>query len=302
MRASSHRATITTPMSKPRSKPSAFLWIAGIAVLIIFALLRQRIGDQLAILACVAGVILIIGLNRWLHYRARKKANQQRQARLTNIRQAVEQHKRVLLRKQKQGTFYDEYDMPDDAKWRTDLRYFVKRVLPVKVAPEDLIDYPDIPSRCALVEGMLAEWAAEGEVIVEAPPKRPLKLSTHSVGIAFEKDCAEILRQVGWKARITVASGDQGVDIEAERDGFTIVVQCKHYSAPVGNSAVQEIAAGALHYGANRGVVVSKSSYTASARRLAQTTGVLLVDFDDLKYIDILLDDRRIEDARSRSD
>jgi restriction system protein len=289
-------ATITTHMSKPRSKQSA-LW-AIVGIVIIFALLRTRLGDGLAILLLAGGVITIIGIARWFDYRARTRANQQRQARLATIRKTVEQHKRVLLRKQKQGTFYDEYDMADDTKWQTDLRYFVRRVLPAKVSPEDLIDYQDIASRCALVQSLLAEMAAEEDLFEDARPKPAIKPSTHSVGIAFENECAEVLRQAGWKARATVASGDQGVDIEAERDGFTIVVQCKHYAAPVGNGAVQEIAAGALHYGANRGVVVSKSSYTPAARRLAHTTGVLLVDFDDLKYIDILLDDGRPEGAR----
>nr|WP_226816675.1 restriction endonuclease [Advenella sp. FME57] len=113
----------------------------------------------------------------------------------------------------------------------------------------------------------------------------------------FEHKCAQVLRSVGWNARVTVASGDQGVDIEAERqDGYRIVVQCKYYSSPVGNSAVQEIAAGVQHYQANRGVVVSQASFTPAARRLAKTTNVLLVDLDDLEYIDSLLDGIEIEE------
>jgi restriction system protein len=69
-------------------------------------------------------------------------------------------------------------------------------------------------------------------------------------------------------------------DIIAERDGKRIVVQCKFYSKPVGNKAVQEAAA-RLHERAVA-IVVSNAAYTKAARQLAGTTGVILLHHDDL--------------------
>jgi restriction system protein len=70
-------------------------------------------------------------------------------------------------------------------------------------------------------------------------------------------------------------------DIIAERDGKRIVVQCKFYSKPVGNKAVQEAAA-RLHGRADKAIVVSNAAYTKAARQLAGTTGVILLHHDDL--------------------
>jgi restriction system protein len=63
-------------------------------------------------------------------------------------------------------------------------------------------------------------------------------------------------------------------------------VQCKFYTKPVSNKAVQEVAAARLHEGADQAVVVSNAAYTKSARQLAGTTGVLLLHHDDLASFD----------------
>lgn len=105
----------------------------------------------------------------------------------------------------------------------------------------------------------------------------------------FEHYCADVLREARWRARVTRASGDQGVDIVAEKHGARIVVQCKKYSKPVGNRAVQEIVAAIAHEDAQRGVVVATSGYTQSAVTLAASNNVLLLHHSDLPRIDRLL-------------
>jgi restriction system protein len=105
----------------------------------------------------------------------------------------------------------------------------------------------------------------------------------------FERYCASVLRERKWDARVTQASGDQGVDIVADKRGLRIVVQCKKYSKPVGNRAVQEIVAGIAHRDAQRGVVVATSGYTSSAIKLAASNEVLLLHHSELHRIDRLL-------------
>jgi len=105
----------------------------------------------------------------------------------------------------------------------------------------------------------------------------------------FEHYCAAVLREMKWKARVTQASGDQGVDIVAEKRGMRIVIQCKKYSKPVGNRAVQEIVAAIAHEGARRGVVVATADYTPAAVKLAASNQVLLLRHADLRRIDRFL-------------
>jgi restriction system protein len=105
----------------------------------------------------------------------------------------------------------------------------------------------------------------------------------------FEHYCASVLREYKWNAHVTQASADQGVDIVADKRGLRIVLQCKKYSKPVGNKAVQEIVAGIAHSDAQRGVVVATNGYTKAAERLAASNAVLLLHHSELYKIDRLL-------------
>jgi restriction system protein len=97
------------------------------------------------------------------------------------------------------------------------------------------------------------------------------------------------LKVAGWDAQVTIASRDQGVDVIAEKAGKRVVLQCKLYSGPVGNGAVQEIAAGRAHERADYAAVVTNSRYTAPAEQLASTNGILLLHYRDLSKLDELL-------------
>ncbi len=98
-------------------------------------------------------------------------------------------------------------------------------------------------------------------------------------GYDFENKCAGILEDKGYKkVSVTKASGDQGVDITAERDGIKYAFQCKYYSNPVGNKAVQEIFSGIKFYNANVGVIITNNTFTDSAVQLANQLGIILWD------------------------
>lgn len=102
-------------------------------------------------------------------------------------------------------------------------------------------------------------------------------------GHEFEYVCADILRLRGYKnVNVTKGSGDQGVDVTAERDGIKYAVQCKYYSNPVGNTAVQEIYTGMQYYKAHVGIIMTNSIFTISAKELAEKLGVVLWDRDFL--------------------
>ncbi|GBQ38431.1 putative endonuclease [Acidocella aminolytica 101 = DSM 11237] len=101
--------------------------------------------------------------------------------------------------------------------------------------------------------------------------------------VEFERCCADYLSLKGWSAKTTKGSGDQGVDVIARKAGHTIVLQCKLYSKPIGNKAVQEAFAAKAYANADTAAVISNQSYTAAAQALAGKTGVLLLHFTDLQ-------------------
>jgi hypothetical protein len=101
-------------------------------------------------------------------------------------------------------------------------------------------------------------------------------------GHLFENWAAAALSRFGWDAQVTAASGDQGIDVIATRQGRKLGLQCKLYSSPIGNKAIQEAHAGKAFYGAERVGVLSNAPFTSSARDLAAATGVLLLSHHDI--------------------
>lgn len=104
-------------------------------------------------------------------------------------------------------------------------------------------------------------------------------------GFEYEIAISNALSRLGWTVRMTGSGGDQGVDVLAERNGVLYAIQCKYYSTPVGNSAVQQVHAGAAYYGAPHSAVVSNAPYTKSAMQLADSLGVRLLHDRDLDQI-----------------
>ncbi len=105
-------------------------------------------------------------------------------------------------------------------------------------------------------------------------------------GHEFERWVADSLSAFDWNAEVTQGSGDQGIDVIAEKDGKKIGLQCKLYSSAVGNKAIQEAHAGKSHYSLDGVGVLTNSNFTQSAKDLAFSTGVLLLSHHDIPTID----------------
>ena len=76
----------------------------------------------------------------------------------------------------------------------------------------------------------------------------------------------------------TKLSGDDGIDIIAEKEGINYGFQCKCYSSPVGIKAVQEAFTGAKMYNCDIAVVITNNSFTPQAIHAAKQTRVRLWD------------------------
>ena len=102
-------------------------------------------------------------------------------------------------------------------------------------------------------------------------------------GIEFEVFVAELFKKMGYKASVTKASGDQGIDVVAEKNGVRYGIQAKCYSSNVSNSAVQEVVAGISFYKCDRAIVVTNNYFTSSAIDLAKANSVVLWNREMLK-------------------
>lgn len=126
------------------------------------------------------------------------------------------------------------------------------------------------------------------EVAAEEAATLPMLLSGPVSGRQFELYCMDSLRASGWDVHDTPATGDQGVDVIAEKNGFRVAIQCKWLStnARVGNAAVQEVRSGQDYERASHACVVSNVAYTQAAHALATATGVHLLHYDDLARLE----------------
>lgn len=102
-------------------------------------------------------------------------------------------------------------------------------------------------------------------------------------GHDFERFVGSLFSRMGYKVEVTKGSGDQGIDVIAEKDGRKFGIQTKCYGSAVNNKAIQEAAAGIRHYRLDKGIVVTNNYFTDSAVELAASNGIILWDRTILK-------------------
>ncbi|MFF3677282.1 restriction endonuclease [Streptomyces sp. NPDC002120] len=104
--------------------------------------------------------------------------------------------------------------------------------------------------------------------------------------IAFENLVAELFRAMGMEAVTTQRSGDGGVDIEANDPspitGGRIVVQVKRYRNTVPPTAVRDLYGTVQDKGANKGVLVTTSSFGPTSYTFSNGKPLELVPGDKL--------------------
>lgn len=200
----------------------------------------------------------------------------------------VKEHYDTLCTKRDQAIYYDDYGNEITSGFVKELIYFVENV----VFPGINLDMDKKLKYAQMVADAMDRVQAElpPEEINESEEELEMMAEASPDPYEFEGNCKKILEKAGWEARTTPKSGDQGVDVIAKKEDILIVVQCKFYSQPVGNKAVQEISAGKTYYKADYAVVVTNNTYTKSARQLANSCGVILLNIKQLKKINEYLD------------
>lgn len=129
-------------------------------------------------------------------------------------------------------------------------------------------------------------WTPEDIPDSPTVPEPQLPVYDTMEGHDFEYYCADLLRNDGfYNVEVTQGSGDQGIDILAEKSGIRYGIQCKCYSNNIGNKAVQEAFAGKTFYHCHVAAVLTNRYFTRSAKQLAEKDQVLLWDRDELERL-----------------
>ncbi len=221
------------------------------------------------------------------------------------IQDSISKYLPHLALKKKQLIYIDDYGDKDERDWEKELERFIDKKLYVKnkvlIELDDLftadtyaltqfqkrfagtpIDYFDSIVKIELkyrIEIALLDFEDTQDNYFDVDDSDP---------ISYENSIAEVFEQHGWEARVTKASGDQGADVIAKYDGFKMIIQCKLYSSPVSNKAVQEVYSALNYYNGDKAVVITNSTFTKSAKQLAESNDVLLIhhsQLDDLLTI-----------------
>ena len=110
-------------------------------------------------------------------------------------------------------------------------------------------------------------------------------------GEAFEDITADLFRSLGYRDVERIGgSGDLGVDLQATSpDGLSVVIQCKRYGSgqKVGSPAVQSLMGTVVNSGADLGIFVTTSTFTAPAIQHAETgrVPIRLIDGAELTQL-----------------
>jgi restriction system protein len=199
------------------------------------------------------------------------------------VEAVVAKHLFVLARKRAQFLTKDEYGKYRKNGWQKELSQFITGVLIPempwwhslsKKPPSDrhLIKVAKIVERLVAEEcsRFQKEWRDD-----EVPED----------GIGYERYCQRLLASNGWEVTETKKSGDQGVDLLGRYGTCAVAFQCKRFSRPVGNKAVQEVVAGRKFYLAHLAAIVTNTSYTEAAKSLAIANKVLLLHHSELSQL-----------------
>lgn len=103
-------------------------------------------------------------------------------------------------------------------------------------------------------------------------------------GFEFEQFAKNLLIDNNFeKVIVTKSSNDYGADLTALKDGVKYAIQCKKYSNPVGINAIQEVLGSKSLYNSHVAVVLTNSTFTPNAIKLAETNNVLLWDRNKMR-------------------
>ncbi|WP_175540365.1 restriction endonuclease [Halomonas sp. QHL1] len=215
----------------------------------------------------------------------------------------IREHGEVLKRKKNQNLYKDEYGISNVSKWESERNYFVKKVLLPKLKQSCesdkrhesfrdsflcWVDCHDDKEVIVFWERKVDDWINEAtcfsnDLMTDFEDEEYLEYDDSMTGVEYEDYIEALAYNYGWEPTRTPATGDHGADVIITDGDIRIAIQCKKYSSPVGNKSVQEVYSAKDFYECDHAVVVTNSSFTTSARQVADSLNVRLVYHGDLQ-------------------
>jgi restriction system protein len=227
----------------------------------------------------IVGVLMHDAINTWKQEESTHISQDEREKReIAAIRQIVRTHMDTLARKKRILVRRGDYGEVIDDAWRKE----IKRFLLIKINPLTYSALGGNEHEAGFRLESLVDEMVSDHLGAAGAPMTGTDVWTMD-GLEYEAFCGEILEAEGWKVQRTPPTGDHGVDLIADKLGRRVAIQCKKYSTPVGNKAVQEAYSGMKFFDATEAVVVTNSTFTQAAQMLANKLSVALKHHDDLR-------------------
>lgn len=260
--------------------------------------IEQRIGGLLAYalglaLIAVAFMIMIVreyplqvgavvaagaAFAHFLKRRAARKSVAERDYAETCADRQMARHRGELISCFRQSIRPAPFGGEDTSLWQRHIEYF----LDTQVAPALSSASVRLTSELgAHLADHVDSWVRDESARTRQSVDRPIDPATLT-GVEYEQYCASLLAACGWRVQPTPVTGDHGADIIAEKDGTRLAVQCKLYTHPVGNKAVQEVHSARSLYHCDRACVVASGGFTKQAQREAHAHSIELLHHSKL--------------------
>lgn len=245
------------------------------AIFVLAGLALKLLADNITLVLGIVFTVLAITALGFLAIQLMK--NRARRRMLEAASSIIDQHLEALCRQRAKLVLKDAYGKDQLDKWHKEIDGFITGHIRPALHPrqQSKLDVARSEIRDIIVQHT-ENWT---NPVFKA-------FDDSMTGRDFELFCAAQLCIHGWTAQATRATGDQGVDVIAERHGVRVVLQCKLYSDLVGNSAVQQAIGGKGIERAHHCAVVSNMGYTLPAKQLAAANDVHLLHYSDLAYLD----------------
>jgi len=107
----------------------------------------------------------------------------------------------------------------------------------------------------------------------------------------FEEFIGDLFEGLGYqRVNIRGGSGDQGVDILAEKDGQRVAIQCKRYKGIVGLHQVRDLIGAMRLEDAQRGLLITTGVFSIQAERMVREAQIEMIDGN--KLIEVIAEAR----------
>jgi restriction system protein len=249
--------------------------IGGALLLLALLIILLREYPWQALGLCLVAIGAHQYWNRWQH--TKRASELERATRCAD--EQIQRHRNALIAYYRQSVRRDQFGNEDARAWVKWIGTFID----TQVRPELAKLQIDLDNELFLH----INKRVDRQVRNIAEYDEPADLSESSFDKVtpeqYERDCAAILFRRGWSVRPTPTTGDHGADVVAEKGDVRLVVQCKLYSQPVGNKAVQEAYSACRLYAGTHSCVVAPKGFTAQAERAAHGLSVRLLHHSQLE-------------------